>query len=121
MPVDRVLFDTVSARLGRGRARIRTTGGEMLVRTFMSFIAAVAALCSIPWALAAEQMSGYPSRPIRLIVANTTGTSVDTLARVLAAKMSEELGQQIVADNRAGAGGIIGAEIASQAAPDGYT
>ncbi|MGZ5259119.1 MAG: tripartite tricarboxylate transporter substrate-binding protein, partial [Burkholderiales bacterium] len=54
-------------------------------------------------------------------VANTTGTSVDTLARVLAAKMSEELGQQMVADNRAGAGGIIGAEIASQAAPDGYT
>jgi tripartite-type tricarboxylate transporter receptor subunit TctC len=93
----------------------------MLVRTFMSFIAAVAAFCSTPWALAAEQMSGYPSRPIRLIVANTTGTSVDTLARVLAAKMGEELGQQIVADNRAGAGGIIGAEIASQAAPDGYT
>jgi tripartite-type tricarboxylate transporter receptor subunit TctC len=87
----------------------------------MRFIAAVAAFCSMSWAFAAEQMSGYPNRPIRLIVANTTGTSVDTLARVLAAKMGEELGQQIVADNRSGAGGIIGAEIASQAAPDGYT
>ncbi|HEY0338505.1 MAG TPA: tripartite tricarboxylate transporter substrate binding protein [Burkholderiales bacterium] len=75
------------------------------------------AFCSV----AAEKISTYPTRPIRLIVANTTGTAVDTLARVLAAKMSEVLGQQIVADNRAGAGGIIGAEIASQSAPDGYT
>jgi tripartite-type tricarboxylate transporter receptor subunit TctC len=72
-------------------------------------------------ALAADKSASYPTRPIRLIVANTTGTSVDTLARVLAAKMSEELGQQMVADNRAGAGGTIGAEIASQSAPDGYT
>jgi tripartite-type tricarboxylate transporter receptor subunit TctC len=71
--------------------------------------------------LAAEQAPNYPSRPVRLIVANTTGTSVDTLARILAAKMSELLGQQMVADNRAGAGGIIGAEIASQSPPDGYT
>jgi tripartite-type tricarboxylate transporter receptor subunit TctC len=72
-------------------------------------------------AVAAERATSYPTRPVRLVVANTTGTSVDTLARVLAAKMSEQLGQQIVADNRAGAGGIIGAEIASQSAPDGYT
>jgi tripartite-type tricarboxylate transporter receptor subunit TctC len=72
-------------------------------------------------AAAADRATSYPTRPVRLIVANTTGTSVDTLARVLAAKMSEELGQQMVADNRAGAGGIIGAEIASQSIPDGYT
>ena len=79
-------------------------------------------LAGCTWAaLAADKSGSYPNRPIRLIVANTTGTSVDTLARVLAAKMSEELGQQMVADNRAGAGGTIGAEIASQAAPDGYT
>ena len=76
--------------------------------------------CSAP-ALAVDKSAAYPTRPVRLIVANTTGTSVDTLARVLAAKMSEELGQQMVADNRAGAGGTIGAEIASQSAPDGYT
>jgi tripartite-type tricarboxylate transporter receptor subunit TctC len=78
-------------------------------------------LCAAPAANSADKISSYPTRPIRLIVANTTGTSVDTLARVLAAKMSEELGQQMVADNRAGAGGIIGGEIASQSAPDGYT
>jgi tripartite-type tricarboxylate transporter receptor subunit TctC len=81
---------------------------------------AVTAVFAAP-GLAAEKAGNYPTRPVRLIVANTTGTSVDTLARVLAAKMGEELGQQMVPDNRAGAGGIIGGEIASQAAPDGYT
>jgi tripartite-type tricarboxylate transporter receptor subunit TctC len=89
----------------------RTRSALVLVVTF----------CAASAAIAADKTSTYPNRPIRLIVANTTGTSVDTLARVLAAKMSEELGQQMVADNRAGAGGIIGAEIASQSAPDGYT
>src|SRR5215218_1774517 len=82
---------------------------------------ALVALTCASSVYAADKASAYPNRPVRLIVANTTGTSVDTLARVLAAKMSEELGQQMVADNRAGAGGTIGAEIASQSAPDGYT
>jgi tripartite-type tricarboxylate transporter receptor subunit TctC len=77
--------------------------------------------CTCATAAAADKTESNPTRPIRLIVANTTGTAVDTLARVLAAKMSEELGQQMVADNRAGAGGTIGAEIASQSTPDGYT
>jgi tripartite-type tricarboxylate transporter receptor subunit TctC len=78
--------------------------------------------CALPLpAAAADIAAGYPSRPIRLIIANTTGTSVDTLSRVLAVKFGEVLGQQVVADNRAGAGGTIGAEIASQAAPDGHT
>ena len=72
-------------------------------------------------ASAAKSAAAYPNKPVRLVVANTTGTSVDTLSRVVAAKMSELLGQQIVADNRGGAGGIIGAEIAAKAAPDGYT
>jgi tripartite-type tricarboxylate transporter receptor subunit TctC len=83
----------------------------------------LASLCcalALP-AAAADIAAGYPSRPIRLIIANTTGTSVDTLSRVLAVKFGEVLGQQVVADNRAGAGGTIGAEIASQAAPDGHT
>jgi tripartite-type tricarboxylate transporter receptor subunit TctC len=82
---------------------------------------AVAASFATTPAFAADKISTYPNRPVRLIVANTTGTSVDTLARVLATKMGDELGQQMVCDNRAGAGGTIGAEIASQSAPDGYT
>jgi tripartite-type tricarboxylate transporter receptor subunit TctC len=78
--------------------------------------------CAVPaHAVAADAGAAYPSKPVRMIIANTTGTSVDTLARVLAIRMGELLGQQIVADNRGGAGGIIGGEIAAHSAPDGYT
>ena len=70
---------------------------------------------------AADAAATYPGKPIRLIIANTTGTSVDTLARVLGVRLGEELGQQVVSDNRGGAGGIIGAEIVAHSAPDGYT
>jgi tripartite-type tricarboxylate transporter receptor subunit TctC len=72
-------------------------------------------------ATAADSAAGYPSRPVRLIIANTTGTSVDTLSRVMGAKLGEALGQQVVMDNRAGAGGTIGGEIAAQSVPDGHT
>jgi len=89
--------------------------------TLLSRILACASCAlSLP-AASADLAASYPSRPIRLIIANTTGTSVDTLSRVLAVKFGEVLGQQVVADNRAGAGGTIGAEIASQSAPDGHT
>jgi tripartite-type tricarboxylate transporter receptor subunit TctC len=85
-------------------------------------VALCAALAMSPAAgHAAEPAASYPTKPVRLIIANTTGTSVDTLARVLTVKMAEVLGQQVVADNRGGAGGIIGAEIAANSAPDGYT
>ena len=69
----------------------------------------------------AEPAKDYPSRPIRLIVPNAPGSSVDTLSRIVANKLGELIGQQIVVDNRAGAGGIIGMEIAKAATPDGYT
>ena len=71
--------------------------------------------------LAADTAAKYPTKPIRLIIANTTGTSVDTLARVLGVRLGEELGQQVVSDNRGGAGGLIGAEIVARSVPDGYT
>lgn len=65
--------------------------------------------------------SDYPDRPIRLIIAQTPGSSIDTMGRVVATKMSEVLGQQLVVDNRTGAGGTIGAGIVARAEPDGYT
>src|SRR5688500_3748040 len=65
--------------------------------------------------------SGYPNRPIRLIVPFPPGTATDISARAIAPRLSEALGQQVIADNRAGAGGRLGTEIGSRATPDGYT
>ena len=69
-------------------------------------------------AAAAER---YPQRPVRLIVAFAPGGSADVVARVIGQKLSESIGQQVVIDNRPGAGGNLSAEIAARAAPDGYT
>ena len=63
----------------------------------------------------------YPSKPIRLILPQSPGSATDVLARLIAPKMSEALGQPLVIDNRAGAGGIVGAETAAKSPPDGYT
>jgi tripartite-type tricarboxylate transporter receptor subunit TctC len=64
---------------------------------------------------------GYPNRPVKLVVADSAGGAPDQLARLLAEKLSSGLGQQVVVDNRAGAGGVLGAEAAAKSAPDGYT
>jgi tripartite-type tricarboxylate transporter receptor subunit TctC len=63
----------------------------------------------------------YPSKPIRLIIPFAPGGSVDIVARLVASKLGDQIGQQVTPDNRAGAGGIIGAELAAKAPPDGYT
>src|SRR5882672_4640813 len=63
----------------------------------------------------------YPARPIRLIIPFPPGGSTDIYARILAPEMARALGQQVVIDNRPGAGGSLGAELASKAPPDGYT
>jgi tripartite-type tricarboxylate transporter receptor subunit TctC len=67
------------------------------------------------------QNQEYPQRPIRLIVGFTPGGSTDLVGRLVGAKLSERIGQQVVIDNRAGASGIIAAEIVSKSQPDGYT
>lgn len=63
----------------------------------------------------------FPSKPIRVVITYPPGGSTDVVGRALAAKLTEGLGQQVVVDNRGGAGGIIGTEIVARAAPDGYT
>lgn len=64
---------------------------------------------------------GYPTRPVRMVVPSTPGGSVDTLARAIGMKLGERWGQQVVVDNRAGAGGVIAGELVAHAPADGYT
>ena len=65
--------------------------------------------------------SEYPAKPIRIIAQFTAGSSTDILARIIAAKMSQDWNQQVVVDNRPGAGGVVGTEMGAKASPDGYT
>jgi len=92
----------------------------MRTHTRFSAITLAAAIVAGP-AAAADNPRDYPNRPIRMIVPNAPGSSVDTLSRIMGAGLSQILGQQVVMDNRAGAGGVIGMELAKEANPDGYT
>src|SRR3954469_15151561 len=80
------------------------------------FVAALLAFASTAYA-----QQTYPNRPLRMIVPWPPGQATDLVGRVMAQKLSEVLGQQVVVDNRAGAGGMIGTDVVAKATPDGYT
>jgi len=86
----------------------------MLIRPFPSLAIAISLLC-------ASAHAAYPDKPIRLVVPWAPGGSTDAVARAVAQRMGETMGQSIVVDNRSGASGRIGTESAAKALPDGYT
>ena len=89
----------------------------------------IAALCALacsatPFATAqtsSSTASAYPVKPIRLVVPSSPGGGTDIVGRVVAQKLGETIGQQVVVENRAGAGTMIGIEVVARSAPDGYT
>jgi tripartite-type tricarboxylate transporter receptor subunit TctC len=94
--------------------------GAYAVMTKLALLPAVAA-ASVLLAMGPVAAQPYPTKPIRLIIPFPPGGGSDVTGRVVAAALSERLGRQIVVDNRAGAGGVIGSEIAANAPGDGYT
>lgn len=81
----------------------------------------VALLLMAGCALLSNFANAYPTKPIRLIVAFPPGGSTDIVARLVAQRLGEKLGQQVIVDNRGGAGGTLGTELAARATPDGHT
>jgi tripartite-type tricarboxylate transporter receptor subunit TctC len=84
-------------------------------------LAALAALVCVLAAVTAAPAADYPNRVVTLVVPYPPGGGVDAMARVLAAKLSDAFKQQVIVDNKPGAGGTLGARLVAHAAPDGYT
>lgn len=87
-------------------------------RKLLHSIVAIIAGLAIAGHVTAQE---YPVKPIRIIAQFAPGSSTDTTARIIAQKMTEDWGQQVIIDNRPGAGGVVGTEVGAKAAPDGYT
>src|SRR5215510_490243 len=85
----------------------------------LSILGLAGLVLAAPLAPAAAQ--SWPERTVRLVVPYPPGGNVDGAARIVANKLQEKLGQPVVIENKAGAGGLIGAEMVARAAPDGYT
>jgi tripartite-type tricarboxylate transporter receptor subunit TctC len=89
--------------------------------TVKSLIAVLAAVIGAAFGSSGASAQQWPTRPVTLIVPFAAGGATDAIARALAQRMSEGLGQQVVVENRAGAAGALGAQAAAKAAPDGHT
>jgi len=106
----------------RGRSGERAAGRALRLRWLWRTVS----LPALSGALALAAVSpvaaqAWPAKPVRIVAASSPGSGVDLVARVIAQKLAEQLGQAFVVDNRAGAGGNLGAEVAARSAPDGYT
>src|SRR5207237_4375137 len=93
------------------------TGDCMNKITYAAAVLALLAGSAAPAVLA----QNYPTKPIRMLIGFPPGGGTDIIGRIVAQKLSEAIGQQIIVDNRGGASGQLAAELVSKAAPDGYT
>ena len=94
--------------------------GENILKKIILLVTLIA-MATLPVRFASAQADAYPGKPIRLIVAFPPGGSVDVVARLIAPRLAEKLGQPVVIENRSGASGNIGTEAVARARPDGYT
>src|SRR5206468_7993107 len=107
---------TLAGVMALGEAGMIVTGGSMQFSR-RSCLSLLALALFAPAAGAATQ--GYPNKPVRLVVADAPGGAPDQLGRLLAQKLGDGLGQQVIVDNRAGAGGVLGAEMVAKSPADG--
>jgi tripartite-type tricarboxylate transporter receptor subunit TctC len=96
---------------------MRSTGSVRWASALLSCMM----LLACPPALAATPGGAYPAKPLRLVVPFPAGASSDIVGRMLGEKLAEQMGEQVIADNRAGAGGNLGIGVAAKSPPDGYT
>src|SRR5262245_14577478 len=96
-------------------------GADMILSRRMTRRAVLAAGLAVLLPAHAGAQADWPSRPIRLIVPFAPGGSNDIIARVLAIKLADRLGQSVIVENKGGAGGTIGTDSVAKAPPDGYT
>ena len=95
--------------------------GSMIKRDMRLLASALIVLAALGYPEAARAQGTYPTKPVRLIVAYAAGGVADVIARIVTSRLSQELGQHFVIDNRVGAGGSIGTQFCAAASADGYT
>ena len=107
----------------RGRRRLLAAAASAAgpVTGLHAALLGASAAAAVTGTRTARAQNAFPQRPIRLVVAFGAGGIADTIARTLSARLSERMGQQVIVDNRPGAGGTLGARIVSAAQPDGHT
>jgi tripartite-type tricarboxylate transporter receptor subunit TctC len=106
-----------ASRRDVGASRRDVRAARSRHRTFV----ACAAVLALIGAISPSHSQEFPVRPIRLVIGSYPGGGIDLAGRIVAARVSENIGQQVIVDNRGGANGIIGMDLVAKAAPDGYT